>query len=132
MKLNSISESESDDILDTVGDFNVILWMEEGQPLHNTFTDPPPGIDPIEAVVVSHGEPDEDGIVHAVARMRLGDYIKNSVQYDEDPYDVLQSVKNSLGQQAAAAAVEYMRTGDFTVAQLGADSVDNYPTRPDL
>lgn len=130
MNLSTISGGG--DILDTVGDFTMLLWLEEGEPLHDVFADPPPGIDPVEATVLSHGEPDEDGMIDAVVRMRLRDFIKNSVQYDMDPYEILQSVRDALGKEAAAAAVEYMKTGDFTVAVLGQDSVDNYPTKPNI
>lgn len=131
MKLSSISES-NEDVLDVVGEFKMVLWLEDGQPLHDTFADPPPGIDPIEATIISHGTPDEDGLVDAVVKMRARDFIKNSVQYGIDSYEILQAVRDSVGREAAAAAVEYLRTGDFTVAMLGQGSIDNYPTRPEV
>jgi len=146
MKLHDLHESS--DPLDRVAEFKVVSWVELGTPpegwldeIQRSYTDdPPPAITPINARVLELGEPDEDGIIPAVVRMTVRDFIKNSVEYGEDPYDILNAIKNVTDEQTAAAAHAFIsnESSGLRVARIGHDTVadtptsDNWPASPDL
>lgn len=106
--------------------------------LANSFSDPPPGITPIEAKITHVEEPDEDGIVNIQVMMSLENFIRNSVEYDIDPYEILESVRDNAGQDAAIAAYHFMkdpnsqlRTARISNTNNGLE-FDNWPSLPNL
>jgi hypothetical protein len=99
--------------------------------------DPPPGIDPIpEARVVSKSESSRSGECVAGVEMSLESFVRSSVQYDIDPYQILADVKRDAGPEAAVAALELLRSGTLTTAVITTtpDEVvsDQWPANPDL
>ena len=145
MRLRLICESSN--ILDRLAVFQVTLWADPDIPkedLADDFTrqftsDPPPGITPVDADVVrvDFESEDKDGLIQAYVRMTIEDYIRNSIEYGNEPYTILGEIKRAAGPEAAAAAHQFMQTApDLKVARLGvADgeiSADNWPTQVNL
>lgn len=145
MKLRQICESSS--ILDRLAVFKVHLWADPDVPkedLADDFTklfvsEPPPGITPIPADVVriDWDSQDENDLIEVYVRMTIEDYIRNSVEYDNDPYSILGEIKRAAGPEAATAAHEFMRTAtDLRVARVGMSdggiSGDSWPAQANL
>jgi len=146
MKLRQISESNNQ-ILDHVFVFKGNSWLDPDVPLEQAaahFTemfrsDPPPGITPVKAAVgnvVPSGE-DDDMVTYDI-KMSLEDFIRNSIEYGIDPYEILKDVKQYAGSAAAKVAYEFMKNdNDFKVARIGKDEEghikhDSYNAKLDL
>lgn len=150
MKLSSIHliKESAEDVLGDIYTFEMQTWIDDEVPpeqqldyLTKGFTqDPPPGISPVEAQVVKIGQTDEDGLTTIAVRMSVEDFIRNSIEYDIEPYEVLNRIKQSAGGEVAKVAYEFMKNPDsnLRIAMLGKDaqdgtfSADNWPTQPDL
>jgi len=145
MKLYQLTESTN--LLDQIATFKVVLWPDPQMPkkeIVNNFTaffakDPPPGITSVKARVirVDWDSMGEDGLLDVYVRMTIENYIRNSVEYDNDPYSILQNVKEAAGTASAEAAHKFMQTAsDLKVARIGMSdgemSSDSWPTKPNL
>jgi hypothetical protein len=87
-------------------------------------TNPSPGVSPINAKVIKINEVDEDGLVKVIFRTSIEEFIRNSIEYGIDPYEILNSIKKFTGNQAiVAAANRFMRdkSNNFKVAKIGQD-----------
>ncbi len=117
-------------MLDEVFEFVIETGCGDEVEAQAYFDDPPPGIDPVDCVVIG-----QEGLFTRV-EMKLEDFVRNSIQFDEDPYDVLRAVRDDAGAEAAAAATEFLKTNEFTVAHLdtteGSIKSDQLPTNPDM
>ena len=106
MKLRAIIENEMKPSLDTIGRFPIDLYAEDPD-LYTFFSEPPPNITPIppnEAKIVHVGEPKEDDLIEVIAQMSLENYIRNCIEYDNEPYYVLEQVKQHMGPEFAKIA----------------------------
>jgi len=131
MKLQAINESN--DPLQSVGEFDVVLPLdpmiqsrdEALKHLTAQFTtEPAPGVTPIKGIVTSFEPPDENGLVNAKVRTTVESYIRNSIEFDIGPYEILKVIKDATTPEITAAAMEFMKTGDFKVVKLGAPGTD--------
>ena len=145
MKLRSIYES-LDHLLDKQFDFHQKNWLDPDVPVemaddHFTYMfqkDPPPGITPINAVVSDVQAIGDDYVTYKV-RMTLEDYIRNNIEYGNDPYDILKDIKLYCGPDAVKAAYKFMKNQDnsFKVARIGSDgdggiNYDSYNAKIDF
>lgn len=141
MKLWLLNENGG---LDVIADFKIRMWADLEEPdLKHSFqemftVDPPPGITPIDGQVVDVSEPDADDMVIVTLRTSVEDFVRNSVEYDNDPYFILDEVKKFAGPAAASAAYQFMSddANDLRIAMLKSDDggldADSWPTRPKL
>lgn len=133
---------------------NLGPWdLFEHNPLEEAYgffvSSPPPGIDPVpdakiikvkpvnnEADAKAAGLPYFGGPIDTECHveMSIESFIRNSIQYDIDPYEVLSQVKRFAGPRAARAAVQFIRTSpDLTVARFNkSGSSDQWPTQPQV
>lgn len=86
-----------------------------------------PGISPINAKVLDADieHIDEDGLVKVIFRTSIEDFIRNSIEYDIDPYEILGSIKKSTNDKnIIASANRFMRdkSNKFKVAKIGIDN----------
>lgn len=101
-------------------------------------------VDPIPDAKVIRVIPDQndDSMGTAMVEMSVESFIRSNVQYGEDPYDILKTVKEVCGEEVAEVAVKFIQEApDLTVAiiqiekQMSSDiqiSSDVYPTKPQL
>jgi len=137
MRLSLINENS--DLLSNQANFETKLIYEpefkdmSKDEIFNVFTEqfttnPPPGISPINAKVIDVDleNVDEDGLVRVIFKTSIGEFIKNSIEYDIDPYDILGAIKKSTGnnQMIMSAANNYMRNNKFKVAKIGIGNDD--------
>ena len=84
--------------------------------VHETLTDPPPGVDPIAAHVLEAEEDGED--VVAKVRLNAFDWVVQSVQYGEDIYEVLNGLKGQLTAEEMAELVARLKRAELTAAVI--------------
>ena len=102
--------------------------------------DPPPGITPIDAEALSADiDHPIDGLISVTIRTSVENYIRWSIEFDVDPYRVLQDVKKAAGPEMAAVAHEFMSdpNSGLRVARIGGNSKtgitsDNWPASVNL
>lgn len=147
MKLSYILESR-ENLLDKVYIFQQEDWLDPEiniEDAHKHFTmgytqDTAPGITPVAALVsdVRRLKPNSDDVRYKV-KMKLEDFIRNCVEFGNDPYHILSVVKQAGGPDAAKAAYEFMKNPDnnLKVAMIGSDGngtirTDSYNAKLDL
>jgi hypothetical protein len=137
MKLSLINESNREDreILSRQAEFETVLLYEpEFESMENYeildyctkqfTTNTPPGITPINAKVICADTKnvDDDRLFKAVFVTSIEDFIRNSIEYDNDVYDILDGIKVATHDKSImAAANRFMRdkSNNFKVAKIG-------------
>ncbi len=130
--------AEIENLLSRTADFEVEILVDPSaddvlEDLTIQFTrDTPPSITPISCIFTRCGEPNHDGIAKATMRTSVTEFITNSIEFGEDPYMILQRVKDATDTATTAAAVEFMRTNEFETAQISPISAELQRTKLDL
>ena len=100
-----------------------------------TFSDPGPGVDPIEANVVNAAFDGDDVIIDVILDPK--DYIRQAIQFGEDPYEILSEFKGQLSSEEFKEIYQWLKTDEFNIAHIARDmsgdlDVTQIPSRPDL
>lgn len=102
----------------------IVKMMNEGENPQTvaaaTFSNPGPGIDPIEGEV-HQAEYDGDDLVMVVT-VDPRDYIRQGIQFGVDPYELLNEFKGQLPSETLTELVEWLKTDNFTVAMINVSS----------
>lgn len=97
--------------------------------------EPPPGITPIKNIEVTDFRgPDKKGNLQLTIKLSLRDFINCCVEYDTDPYEILNDIKKATDQATTQLAAQYLadETQDHQVAVFEWNSADTWPTKPPM
>lgn len=88
------------------------------------FTEPPPGIDPIEVEIAkAHMMNDDIAAVHY--KTTVEEYLRNMVQYGAtDPYELLNEIKPVIGAAAVKYVMSWLKSEELTIAKLEYDPIE--------
>lgn len=136
---NKITEGADRSVLSNIYTFTVQAWLDPTIKPENALseltkdftTSTPRGITSIKARVIDVSERGVDDIVTIKLKTDLESFIRNSIEYGDDPYEILSIVKRDAGPEAAKAAHEFMvemaddlKTAEFSNDEEGNVSVD--------
>lgn len=127
-------------MLDQRHTFIIEVFAEPIEECQEFFaTDPAPGIDPLPDAKVIKITPSgyDPEVAFAHVEMSIEDFIRQSIQYNIDPYEILKEIRNTCGSEAATAAHAFLSNAtDLTTTQIdttdGHLTTDTWPTKPEL